>query len=136
MEAGSMEDVTLWTIAYARNPAPAGESPALLCLPLPWDEGETVQAAVLVYESRALAEAGLAHYQARTGQDHHSYSLMAFSARELAEILREGPEGFDRVAINPILSLYFPGAEGYSAGLRAEDLAAEIKSAADPKRRW
>ena len=135
MEAGSLEDVTLWTIAYARNPAPAGEASSLLCLPLPWDEGETVRAAVLVYESRALAEAGLEHYRARTGQDDRSYGLMAFSARELAEILREAPEGFDRVAINPILSLYFPGAEGYSAGLRTEELAAEIESAADP-RRW
>jgi len=134
MEAGSLEDATLWTIAHARNPAPAGEPSALLCLPLPWDEGGTVQAAVLVYESRALAEAGLEHYRARTGQDDRSYDLMAFSARELVRILREAPEGFDRVAINPVLSLYFPGADGYSAGLRAEDLAAEIESAADPKR--
>ena len=135
MGAGPLEDVTLWTIAYTRNPGPTVEPSALLCMPLPWDEGETVQAAVLVYESRALAEAGLEHYQARTGQDDRSYSLVAFSARELMGILREAPEGFDRVAINPILSRYFPGADGYSAGLRAEELAAEIESAADP-RRW
>jgi hypothetical protein len=88
MEAGSLEDATLWTVAYTRNPGPTLESSALLCMPLPWDEGETVQAAVLVYESRALAEAGLEHYQARTGQDDRSYNLMAASASELAEILR------------------------------------------------
>jgi hypothetical protein len=77
-----------------------------------------------------LAEAGLEHYLARTGQDGRSYSLTGFSAQELVGILREAPEGFDRVAINPILSLHFPDAEGYSAGLRTEDFAAEIEGAA------
>lgn len=135
MGAGPTEDVTLWTIKYSRNPAPAGEPTALLCLPLPWDEGETVRAAVLVYESRALAEAGLEHYLARTGQDGRSYGLAEFSARELAEILRQGPEGFDRVAVNPILSLHFPDAEGYSAGLRTEDFVREAERASSSRRR-
>jgi hypothetical protein len=135
MEAGSTEDVTLWTIEYSRNPAPAGEPPALLCLPLPWDEGETVRAAVLVYESRTLAEAGLEHYLVRTGQDGRSYGLAQFTVCELAEILREGPEGFDRVAVNPILSLHFPDAEGYSAGLRTEEFVREAERASGSKRR-
>jgi len=89
--------------------------------------GETVRAAVLVYESRALTEAGLAHYLARTGQDGRSYSLMDLSAQELVGILRDAPEGFDRVAINPILSLHFPEVEGYSAGLKTEDFAARSR---------
>ena len=135
MEAGSVEDVTLWAIAYARRPNPAGDSIGLLSVPLPWEEGETVRAAVLVYESRTLAEAGLEHYLARTGQDARSYSLMSFSGRELAGVLEDGPEGFDRVAINPILSLHFPGAEGYSAGLRREEFASEIERAAGSERR-
>ena len=135
MEAGSTEDVTLWTIEYSRNPAPAGEPPALLCLPLPWDEGETVRAAVLVYESRTLAEVGLAHYLVRAGQDGRSYGLAQFTACELAEILREGPEGFDRVAVNPILSLHFPDAEGYSAGLGTEEFVREAERASSSKRR-
>lgn len=134
MGARGAQEVRLWAIRYERRPAPAWEPPALLCVPLPWDEGETVRAAVLVYESRALAEAGLWHYLARTGENGRSYSVMAFSARELAAILEDGPEGFDHVAINPILSLYFPNAEGYSAGLSTGDFAAEIKTAADPKR--
>jgi hypothetical protein len=135
MEAGSTEDVTLWAIAYVRSPNPAGEPPALLSMPLPWDEGKTVRAAVLVYESFALAEAGLEHYLARTRLGGGSYSLMAFSGKELVRILEDAPEGFDRVAINPILSLHFPGAEGYAAGLRTEDFAAEIESAVSSKRR-
>jgi hypothetical protein len=78
-----------------------------------------------------LAEAGLEHYLARTGRDGRSYAPMAFSAGELAGILEGAPEGFDRVAINPILSLHFPGAEGDAAGLSTEDFAAEIRSAKD-----
>lgn len=135
MEPGATEDVTLWVIAYARDPNPADEPPALLSVPLPWDEGDTVRAAVLVYESLALAEAGLGHYLARTGQDGGCYSPVALSGRELATILEEAPEGFGWVAINPILSLHFPDVEGYSAGLRTEDFAAEIGSAVNPKRR-
>jgi hypothetical protein len=94
-----------------------------------------VRAAVLVYESRALAEAGLAHYLLRTGQDGRSYGLAEFSACELADILRESPEGFDRVAVNPILSLHFPDAEGYSAGLRTEEFVREAERASGSKRR-
>jgi hypothetical protein len=53
--------------------------------------------------------------------------LLGDPAEELAEILQGSPEGFDRVAINSILSLHFPEAEGYSAGLRTEDFVAELK---------
>jgi hypothetical protein len=31
------------------------------------------------------------------------------------------------VAINPIVSLHFPEAEGYSAGLRTEEFVAELE---------
>jgi hypothetical protein len=132
MGAGSEEGVTLWAIAHERSPNPTGEPTVLLAMPLPWEAGESVRAAVLVYESLALAEAGLEHYLARTGQDGRSYAPMAFPGRELAEIIGEGPEGFGWVAINPILSLRFPNAEGHSAGLRVEEFAAEIASAKGP----
>jgi hypothetical protein len=119
--------VRFWAIEYARNPSPGGtQGSGLLCVPLPWEEGETVRAAVMVYESRPLAEAGLDHYLAWTGQDSASYSLVGLPAAELAEILERSPEGFDRVAINPIVSLHFPDAEGYSAGLRTEEFVAEL----------
>jgi hypothetical protein len=122
--------VRFWAIEYARNPSPGGtQESGLLCMPLPWDEGQTVRAAVMVYESRPLAEAGLDHYLAWTGQDgaSSSYSLLELCAEELAEILEGSPEGFDRVALNPILSLYFPEAEGYSAALRVEEFVAELR---------
>jgi hypothetical protein len=119
--------VRFWAIEYARSPNPGGIQNGLLCMPLPWEEGETVRAAVMVYESRPLAEEGLDHYLAWTGQDGASYSLLELPAEELAEILEGSPEGFDRVAINPILSLYFPEAEGYSAGLRTEEFVAELE---------
>lgn len=41
-----------------------GESSGLLCVPLPWEEGDNTGAAVMIYESRALAQAGLDHYLA------------------------------------------------------------------------
>jgi hypothetical protein len=71
----------------------------------------------------------LDHYLAWTGQDPASYSLLELPAEELTEILEGSPEGFDRVAINPIVSLHFPEAEGYSAGLRIEEFVAELKEA-------
>jgi hypothetical protein len=129
MKPKDASGVRLWAIEYARSPNPGGTQSGLLCVPLPWDEGGTVRAAVMVYESRPLAEAGLEHYLAWTGQDTASYSLLELPAEELAEILEGSPEGFDRVAINPILSLHFRDAEGYSAGLRTEDFVAELKKA-------
>jgi hypothetical protein len=120
--------VRFWAIEYARSPSPGEtQGSALLCMPLPWDEDETIRAAVMVYESRPLAEAGLDHYLAWTGQDSASYSLVGLWAEELAEILQGSPEGFDRVALNPILPLHFPEAEGYSAGLRTEEFVAELE---------
>ena len=128
MKAKDESGVRFWAIEYARNPSPGGtQESGLLCMPLPWEEGGTVRAAVMVYESRPLAEAGLEHYLAWTGQEDASYSLLGLWAEELAEILEESPEGFDRVAINPIVSLHFPEAEGYSAGLRTEEFVAELQ---------
>lgn len=134
MGSEAAEDVTLWTIAYARSPNPTGEPASLLSAPFSWDEGETVRAAVLAYESPELAEIGLRHYLARTGQDGRGYGLMAFQASELAGILEEGPEGFDRVAVNPILSIHFPDAEGYAATLGKEELAARFGRWPEPRR--
>jgi hypothetical protein len=129
MKAKDASGVRFWAIEYARSPSPGGtQGSGLLCMPLPWEEGETIRAAVMVYESRPLAEAGLGHYLAWTGQEDASYSLLELPAEELAEILEGSPEGFDRVAINPIVSLHFPEAEGYSAGLRTEEFVAELKS--------
>ena len=128
MKPKDASGVRFWAIEYARSPSPGGtQGSGLLCVPLPWNEGETIRAAVMVYESRPLAEAGLEHYLAWTGQNPASYSLLGDPAEELAEILQGSPEGFDRVAINSILSLHFPEAEGYSAGLRTEDFVAELK---------
>jgi hypothetical protein len=128
MKAKDPSGVRFWAIEYARSPSPGGtQGSALLCMPLPWEEGETIRAAVMVYESRPLAEAGLGHYLAWTGQEDASYSLLGLSAEELAKILEGSPEGFDRVAINPIVSLHFPEAEGYSAGLRTEEFVAELQ---------
>jgi hypothetical protein len=130
MKAKDASGVRFWAIEYARSPSPGGtQGSGLLCMPLPWEEGETIRAAVMVYESRPLAEAGLGHYLAWTGQDPASYSLLGLWAEELAEILEGSPEGFDRVAINPIVSLHFPEAEGYSASLRTEEFVAELKKA-------
>jgi hypothetical protein len=128
MKAKDATGVRFWAIEYARSPSP-GETQAsgLLCMPLPWEEGGTIRAAVMVYESRPLAEAGLDHYLAWTGQEDASYSLLELWAEELAEILEGSPEGFDRVAMNPIVSLHFPEAEGYSAGLRTEEFVAELE---------
>jgi hypothetical protein len=129
MKAKDASGVRFWAIEYARSPSPGG-TPAsgLLCMPLPWEEGGTIRAAVMVYESRPLAEAGLRHYLAWTGQEDASYSLLELPVEELAHILEGSPEGFDRVAMNPIVSLHFPEAEGYSAGLRTEEFVAELKS--------
>jgi hypothetical protein len=128
MKAKGPIGVRFWAIEYARSPSPGGtQGSGLLCMPLPWEEGETIRAAVMVYESRLLAEAGLEHYLAWTGQEDASYSLVGLSAEELAQILEGSPEGFDRVAINPIVSLHFPDAEGYSAGLRTEEFVAELE---------
>jgi hypothetical protein len=129
MKAKEATGVRFWAIEHARSPSPRGtQGSGLLCMPLPWDEDETIRAAVMVYESRPLAEAGLGHYLAWTGQEPASYSLVGLPAEELAEILEGSPEGFDRVAMNPIVSLHFPEAESYSAGLRAEEFVAELKS--------
>src|SRR5215211_2972061 len=127
MKPKDASGVRFWAIEYARSPSPGRTQSGLLCVPLPWEEGETVRAAVMVHESRPLAEAGLGHYLAWTGQEPASYSLLGLPAEELAQILEGSPEGFDRVAINPILSLHFPEAEGYSAGLRTEEFVAELE---------
>jgi hypothetical protein len=129
MKAKDASGVRFWAIEYARSPSPGGtQASGLLCMPLPWEEGGTIRAAVMVYESRPLAEAGLRHYLAWTGQEDASYSLLELPVEELAHILEGSPEGFDRVAMNPIVSLHFPEAEGYSAGLRTEEFVAELKS--------
>jgi hypothetical protein len=98
MKAKEATGVRFWAIEYARSPSPGGtQGSGLLCMPLPWEEGQTIRAAVMVYESRPLAEAGLGHYLAWTEQEPASYSLVGLWAEELAEILEGSPEGFDRV---------------------------------------
>jgi hypothetical protein len=124
------QDATFWAIEHLRSPSPEGESGGLLCMPLPWGEGETIRAALMIYESRVLAEEGLKHYLARTEQNPHSYGVLALSAEDLVEILEGRPEGFERVAINPILSRYFPDGEGYSAGFGMEDFVDDLKKLA------
>ena len=69
MKAKDESGLRFWAIEYARSPSPGGtQGSGLLCMPLPWEEGGTVRAAVMVYESRPLAEAGLDHYLAWTGR--------------------------------------------------------------------
>jgi len=128
------DDVVFWAIEYAMNPSSEERSCGLLCMPLPWDEGEIIQAALMIFESRTLAKAGLEHYLAWTGQDHtSSYRLLPLTSRELIEILEARPEGggFDYVAINPIMSLYFRSTVGYSAGSRTDDFINDLKMVAN-----
>jgi hypothetical protein len=130
MEAGSARDATLWAIEWARSPNPAGDARGLLSMALPWEEGDAVRAAVLVYESWPLAEAGLEHYLAVTGEHPSSYGVRRFSPSELIAALEGRPEGggFDRVALNTIPSRLFPEAVSYSAGWPTEDFVAHLES--------
>ena len=129
MELGTGHPVAFWAIEYVRSPDPRGESCGLLCMPLPWDEGEIIRAAVAIFESRPLAEAGLDHYLAWTEQDPASYHLLRLTAPELIEVLETRPEGagFDHIALNSILSRYFRGTVGYSEGLYTEDFIESLK---------
>jgi hypothetical protein len=118
------KDPTFWTIEYVMN-LPEGDTSGLLCAPLPWEEGDTVGAAVMVYESRALAQVGLDHYLALIGAASgpaSPYHLLPLGVRELVEILEMRPEeGFERVALNPIVSRYFPEAAGHSPAMPTDD---------------
>lgn len=122
-----------WAIEHVMRRPGGEESSGLLCLPLPWEEGERIEGAVAVFESRALAEAGLRHYLARTGgtlpggRPDPSYRLLALGPRELAGVLEARPQGFERVVVNPILSRRFPAAEGYSAGIPTDDFLEALK---------
>ncbi len=130
MDPGVRHKAVFWAIGWSRNPDPDGQNIGLLSLPLPWDEGETLRAAVLVFESRPLAEAGLDHYLALTDEPPSSYGLLRFAAPELVSVLEDRPEGggFDRVALNPVPSRYFPGAVTYSAGWLTEEFVADLQS--------
>ena len=114
-----------------RLPAPEPEVSGLLCVPLPWEEGDRIEAAAMIFESQALAQAGLDHYVARVGAVKgfgSPYRLLPLRPRDLIQILETRPEsGFDHVAINPILSRHFPEADGYSAGLSTEEFVEVLK---------
>ena len=112
------EHATFWAIEYAmRLPSPDGESRGLLCVPLPWEEGDQIGAAVMIFESRVLARAGLYHYLALIGVEKNAdapYRLLPLGVRDLTRILETRPEGgFECVAVNPILSRYFPEEDGH-----------------------
>lgn len=82
-----------------------GESSGLLCVPLPWEEGDNIGAAVMIYESRALAQAGLDHYLALTGAASSPcspYHLLPLGVRELVGVLETRPE----VGFEPKFRLY------------------------------
>lgn len=113
-DISTAQTVILWAIEYVRSPNTQWEDSGLLCVPLPWEEGECIQAAPMIFESQPLAEAGLEHYLLWSDQRPSSYRLLPLTAQELIEILETRPEGggFDRVAINPILSRYFRDAVG------------------------
>lgn len=129
MEVRTENTVTFWAIEYVRNPNFGGDSSGLLCMPLPWESEETIRAAVVIFESYSLAEAGLDHYLLWTEQRPASYRLLRFNAQELAEILERRSEdaSFEHIALNPILSRYFQDTVGYSEGLRTEDFIEALK---------
>lgn len=137
MELGTGQAVTFWAIEYVRSPSPEGESRGLLCMPLPWEDGDTIQAAVAIFESRSLAGSGLDHYLAWTGQNPISYHLTPLEPQELIEILETRPEGegFDHVAVNPIFSRYFRGIVSYSVGSGTEDFIEVLKRTVSIDRR-
>jgi hypothetical protein len=125
------EKPTFWGIEYERNPNPTGEPSGLLAIPLPWDEddGYTIRAAVLVYETHGLAETGLDHYLVKSGASAYCYGLLPFSATELADALEARPEGggFDHVALNPVPSRHFPGTTAYAAGWTTEEFVSALR---------
>lgn len=129
MELDTGQAVTFWAIEYVRSPSPEGESCGLLCIPLPWEEEETIRAVVAIFESQPLAIAGLEHYLYRTEQNPASYHLLPLTAQELIEILETRPEGggFDHVAVNPIFSRYFRDTVSYSVGSGTEDFIEAIR---------
>lgn len=86
----------------------------------------------MIFESQALAEAGLEHYLVRTAPEQGSNSphfLMFLTPEELIDILQAAPEeyGCTHVVVNGILSRYFENAEGYSAVSRVEDFIKDLK---------
>jgi hypothetical protein len=129
--AGTEDRPTFWGIEYSRSPNPDEEPSGLLAVPLPWDEreGYVIRSAVLVYESNALAQASLDHYLTLSGAAAYSYGLLPFAPGELAEVLEARPEGggFERVALNPVPSRYFPEAVAYSAGWATDEFVAELR---------
>lgn len=128
MKPDTEQAATFWAIEYARYPSPDGEDCGLLCMPLPWEDGDTIRAAVALFESRSLASAGLDHYLALTEQPPASYHLVPLGCRELIEVLEARPEnGFDYVAVNPIFSRYFPDTASYSVGTRTTDFIEALK---------
>lgn len=84
---------------------------------------------MLIFEGQALAQVALDHYLARTGEPPSSYGLLPFTPAELLAVLEGRPEGggFDRAALNPIISRHFPRAVSYSAGWSTEEFAADLK---------
>ena len=100
-------------------------------MPLPWDEGdgETIRAAVLVYETRALAGTALEHYLLRSGASAYSYRLPPFAAQELADALEARPEGggFEHVALNPVPSRHFEDTISYTTGWTTEEFVAALR---------
>ena len=123
--------VLFWGIEYERVPNPRGDPPGLLTVPLPWAGDErAIGSAVLVFETRELARTGLEHSLALTGASTRGYGLRPFTPQELADVLEERPEGggFEHVALNPIPSRYFPGADAYSAGWPTDEFVAELRA--------
>lgn len=72
------------------DPAPEGGCSSLLCAPLPWTEDGHIEAALMVFESQTLAEAGLEHYLVRTAPERSpdsSHFIMPLTPEELIDIL-------------------------------------------------
>lgn len=125
----------LWVIEFVMDPATEENRTHLLFAPLPWTEGDRIEAALMVFESRQLAEAGLQHYLAWTAPEAEdpSYFLLPLEPWELLEMLqRSTPEdGVTHVTLNPILSRHFETAEGYSALYGVGDFIHDLRRTFD-----
>ena len=128
---GAVDGPPFWGIEYERVPNPTGEPSSLLAVPLPWDEGDgdTIRAAVLVYETRGLARVALEHYLLRSGAAAYSYGLLPFATHELADVLEARPEGggFDHVALNPVTSRHFADTISYTSGWTTDEFVAALR---------
>ena len=120
MRPGEPQHTYLWVIEFIMDPASEAKDFNLLFAPMPWTDCAHIEAALMVFESRELAEAGLEHYLARTApeaEDCASYHLLSLAAWELLDMLEATPReyGLTHVTINPIISRYFENVEGCSA---------------------